>query len=61
MIVVTKLQWERIKLILECFPEVDGFKLEEQNTSGIGPSTSISFETKDGVHHDIDITDVASW
>ena len=55
---------DTIKDILSKFPEVDGFKLEQDNSSGIGSITTIMFDiTINGVSGEFaaEIDSVEDW
>jgi len=55
---------DTIKDILSKFPEVDGFRLEQDNFSGIGSITTIKFDTTvNGVRGEfaVEIDGVEDW
>ena len=59
---LTRKQIDQLGEIIDHFPSIDLFELEETNMSGIGPMISVKFSIF-GKKADasIDITDVESW
>jgi hypothetical protein len=59
---LTRKQIDQLGEIIDHFPSIDLFELEETNMSGIGPMISVKFSIF-GKKQDasIDITDVESW
>jgi hypothetical protein len=59
---LTRKQIDQLGEIIDHFPNIDLFELEETNMSGIGPMISVKFSLF-GKKPDasIDITDVESW
>ena len=57
-IVITKMQFEKLKEVFEMY-DLDRVVLTEESKSGIGPTTTIEFDPKSKIK--LDITDVESW
>lgn len=61
---LTKKQVLRLAVIAERFPESQWFVLEEESSSGIGPTIKVKFCVFDqSLDYDtvVDITDVDTW
>jgi len=61
---IRKAEVEKILEILNSFPEADGFRLDQDNSSGIGSVVSITISTQVNGHHGefkIEISGVENW
>ena len=57
-IVITRMQFERLKEVFDMYDTVDQISIIETHESGIGPTTKIEYTPKKIV---TDITDVSNW
>lgn len=63
---LTKTQLQQLALIVEKFPDIEEFTLRTESTSGIGPTTFLSFALWDENRNNkvdikVDITDFSNW
>jgi hypothetical protein len=58
-IVITRVQFEKLKEVFDMYDSVDRIVWQQESTSGIGPTVTIEFDPKSTVR--MDITDVDSW
>lgn len=58
--ILTQTQIKTLSEIAQRFPEVSQFEIVEENTSGIGPTTTVQFELL-GKDVKVDNTDVSNW
>jgi hypothetical protein len=58
-IVITRMQFEKLKEVFDMYDSVDRIVWKQESTSGIGPNVIIEFDPKSTVR--MDITDVDSW
>jgi hypothetical protein len=58
-IVITRVQFEKLKEVFDMYDSVDRVVWQQESTSGIGPTVTIEFDPKSTVR--MDITDVDSW
>ena len=58
-IVITRVQFEKLKEVFDMYDSVDRIVWKQESTSGIGPTVTIEFDPKSTVR--MDITDVDSW
>jgi len=58
--ILTQTQIKTLSDIAERFPEIPQFEIVEENSSGIGPTTTVQFELL-GKEVKVDNTDVSTW
>jgi hypothetical protein len=58
--ILTQTQIKTLADIAGRFPEIEQFDIVEENSSGIGPTTTVRFELL-GKDVKIDNTDVSNW
>jgi hypothetical protein len=58
-IVITRVQFEKLKEVFDMYDSVNRIVWQQESTSGIGPTVTIEFDPKSTVR--MDITDVDSW
>ena len=58
--ILTQTQIKTLADIAERFPEIPQFEIVEENSSGIGPTTTVQFELL-GKEVKVDNTDVSNW
>jgi hypothetical protein len=58
-IVITRVQFEKLKEVFDMYDSVDRIVWQQESTSGIGPTVTIEFDPKSTVR--MNITDVSSW
>ena len=54
-------QIKQLAEILDHFKDIENFKIKEDNSSGIGPSITVSFSLFEKDDTKVNITDVGSW
>lgn len=57
-IVITRMQFERLKEVFDMYDTVDQISIIETHESGIGVTTKMEYNPKAVV---VDITDVSNW
>lgn len=58
-IIITRNQFEKLKEVFDIHNTVDHIVWKESSPSGIGPTVTIEFDSRETVK--MDITDVESW
>lgn len=58
--ILTQTQIKTLAEIADRFPEIPQFEIVEDNSSGIGPTTTVRFELL-GKDVKVDNTDVSNW
>ncbi len=58
--ILTQTQIKALAEIANRFPEISQFEIVEENSNGIGPTTTVHFELL-GKDVKIDNTDVSNW
>jgi hypothetical protein len=58
--ILTQTQIKTLADIADRFPEIPQFEIVEENSSGIGPTTTVHFELL-GKDIKVDNTDVSNW
>lgn len=58
---LSRAQIIRIGRITNHFLDVEQFELDQDNSSGIGPTLIVAFELPENVHATVDITDIEDW
>jgi hypothetical protein len=60
-LILNRDQIRKLSEIADHFGEIEWFKVEESNISGIGPTITVSFNLFNKNDTKIDITDVSTW